>query len=88
MVAAHQGHRIVGHHIPATVDPHERCSGSRELLNHGGSYALPFYMYFRFFGCSFCVAFLRYTTRPSAPCRQYVGMLTVSPRAAGQFCVG
>ena len=43
--AAPQGRRIVGHHIPATVDPLELCSGSRELPNHGGSYALSLYIY-------------------------------------------
>ena len=40
--AAPQGCRILSNHIPATVDPLELCSGSRELPNHGGNYALPF----------------------------------------------
>ena len=35
--AAPLGRRIVGHHMPATVDPLKLYSGSRELPNHGGN---------------------------------------------------
>ena len=44
---APQGRQILGNHIPAFVDPLELCSDSRELPNHGGNYALPFYVPFR-----------------------------------------
>ena len=40
---------MVGHRSPATSDPLKLCSDSRELPNHGGIYALPFGVSFRFF---------------------------------------
>ena len=53
---APQGRRILGSHVPAMVDTLELCSGSHELPNHGGNYASPFYVSFRF--CFFFVQHL------------------------------
>ena len=87
--AAPKSRRVPVNQNHTTIDSVELCSSSRKLHNHGGNYALPFYVPFRFcfFWCTRFVSILRYMSRQSAPCKRRFWMITPSLSAADIFSV-